>query len=75
MTDIHEVRQRVIAEWNAIVDGRVDSDARTVLWRWDDRHLINLRWLIPQIVDATLARVVEARQAVNSALPGPTMRH
>jgi len=62
MSDLDDVRERVIAEWNAIVDGRVDSDARTVLWRWDDRHLINLRWLIPQIVDATLARVSESRR-------------
>jgi len=61
---MNDIRDRVIAEWNDIIDGRVDHDARSVLWRWDDRDLVHLRWLIPQIVDSALR-----------ALPPPDIRH
>lgn len=61
--EIRSVRDRVIEEWNAIVDGRLQGrrpdDVRSVIWRWDDRHLIHLRWLIAQIVDSTLERLRE----------------
>jgi hypothetical protein len=56
-----ELRRRVIEEWRDIVDGRgMDERSRLVreaIWRWDDHHLIQLRWLIPQIVDSTLEKI------------------
>ncbi len=57
------VRDRIVQEWQSIVDGRARNEqsnrVREVIWRWDDHHLVHLRWLIPQIVDAVLREVGE----------------
>ncbi len=57
------LRDRIVHDWQSIVDGRARTEqsdrVREVIWRWDDHHLVHLRWLIPQIVDAVLREVGE----------------